>query len=356
MSINFSRINFSRINFFPYFFKSSFYGFLVIAFGLACSIQPEPLLAQSAPTTPTVAPVAQKAPVKNTPATQIAPSKVGHPQLPGTNALDLAENAQRSLIKLMSEGPCPCDPKKTLLICIQEKSCKEATQLAEYGVQKYKEGLGDEQVVDAVIQKFMEDFVPPANFNLSKTASKGAKDAPIVIVEFADFECPHCAMMSGMLSELVKLYPTQIKVYFKQFPLPFHQFAGKASIATIAAQRQNAFWPMHDLVFTNQTSLSDQSFDQFAQQIGINVERFQADMKDPAVEQQVKDEKMEGIQNNLTGTPTLFFNGKKYSGEPTFRGLQTKINALLKEKGLPEVALKKEDPNAPKHAPHPGHP
>jgi protein-disulfide isomerase len=113
---------------------------------------------------------------------------------------------------------------------------------------------------------------------------------------------------------------------------------------------------MHDLVFANQTSLSDQSFDQFAQQIGINVERFQADMKDPAVEQQVKDEKMEGIQNNLTGTPTLFFNGKKYSGEPTFKGLQVKINALLKEKGLPEVALKKEDPNAPKHAPHPGHP
>jgi hypothetical protein len=234
MSINFSRINFFQSPLFPYFFKSSFYGFLVIAFGLACSIQPEPLLAQSAPTTPAVAPVAQKAPVKNTPVTQIAPSKVGHPQLPGTNALDLAENAQRSLIKLMSEGPCPCDPKKTLLICIQEKSCKEATQLAEYGVQKYKEGLGDEQVVDAVIQKFMEDFVPPANFNLSKTASKGAKDAPIIIVEFADFECPHCAMMGGMLSELVKLYPTQIKVYFKQFPLPFHQFVGKASIATIA--------------------------------------------------------------------------------------------------------------------------
>ena len=119
---HFMSINFFKSSLFSHLFKSSFYGMLVLAFGLACSIQSEPLLAQ----TPTQAPQPKgaeqgikKAPTPgvadktNQTPKQIAQIPNQHPQLPGTNASDLAENAQSALVKLMSEGPCPCDPKKT---------------------------------------------------------------------------------------------------------------------------------------------------------------------------------------------------------------------------------------------------
>ena len=249
--------------------------------------------------------------------------------MPGTTAHELAEVAQKDLIKLMSEGPCPCDPKKTLLQCIQTQTCPAATTLAEYGVQKYKEGMGAEQVIEAVINKFIEEFTPPVEFDLSKTPFKGLIDAPITIVEFADFECPHCSLMAGIVSDVLKDRPKDIKVYFKQFPLPFHQLAPLASRATLAAHKQNAFWPMHDLIFSQQDGLKEESFIEFAEQIGLNVMVFRADYASEEVVAQVKSEREEGVKAGLQGTPTLYFNGKIYRGEPEKEALIAHIDALL---------------------------
>ena len=104
------------------FLKSSFYMTTVLAFGLVCSLQSDPLLAKQAP-------------VPTQPSSGASVKE--HPQLPGTSASDLAENAQRALIKLMSEGPCPCDPKQTLLVCIQAKSCKHT-----YLSNKWRQSIG----------------------------------------------------------------------------------------------------------------------------------------------------------------------------------------------------------------------
>ena len=269
--------------------------------------------------------------------------------LPGTTAHELAEGANKVLTQLMSEGPCPCDSKITLLQCIQAKSCPDATALAEFGVTKFKEGLGREQVIEAVINKYVEDFVPPFRFQLDSTASKGPENASITIVEFADFECPHCALMSGIIKDLMKLYPTKIRVYFKQFPLPFHPLAAQASVATLAAHQQGAFWPMHDLVFAHQTALKPESFSQFAEQIGIDVQRFNTDMANPLFKDIVEKDKQEGLQAGLSGTPTLFFNGKRYTGDPTFDALKSHIDALIKT--MKGQVTPKETPSPSKIAP-----
>ena len=248
--------------------------------------------------------------------------------MPGTGVEQLAEGAQRALGQLMSEGPCPCDPKQTLLQCIQGQSCPAATSLAAFGVKKYQEGLGTDQVAEAIINKFVEEFTPPVEFDLSKTPYKGDDKALITIVEFADFECPHCALMADMMKDLIKRRPGLVKVYFKQFPLPFHKLAPLASRATLAAHKQGSFWPMHDLIFSQQGKLSETSFVEFAEQLGLNMMLFRGDFSSDEVVKQVEAEHAEGVKAGLQGTPTLYFNGKMYRGEQTIEAIIAHVDAL----------------------------
>lgn len=272
------------------------------------------------------------------PADQAVPPADPSVSLPGTHADQLAIAAQRDLVKLMSEGPCPCDPSRTLLMCIQKQDCPAATSLAEYGVELYKAGLGSDQVTEAVINKFIQDFSPPVEFNLSKTPWKGAENAPITIVEFADFECPHCAMMAVIMSEIVKERSPSVKLYFKQFPLPFHKLAPLASQATLAAHRQGEFWLMHDLIFSQQEKLSEELFIQFAEQLGLNLMVFRADYADEALIKEVEADRDEGVKAGLEGTPTLFFNGKIYRGQATKEAILAHIDQLIKEAQSPSKA------------------
>jgi protein-disulfide isomerase len=255
--------------------------------------------------------------------------KITH-KLPGTTAHTLSAEWQNFLVTTMQSGECPCDTTKTLFQCIQKEICPQATDLAIFAIEKINKGLNQEQVTDAVIKKYVSDFVPPATFDLSKTAFKGDSNGKIVIVEFADFECPHCSLMSDILKEVIKANPKGVKVYFKQFPLPHHTYAQKASFATLAAQKQGSFWPMHDLIFANQSTLTPSIFDEFAQQIGLNLEQFRKDMGDPIFAEQIQNDKKEGIQAGLEGTPTLFFNGKQFRDEPTLESINKHIASLQK--------------------------
>ena len=141
--------------------------------------------------------------------------------------------------------------------------------------------------------------------------------------------------MSNILKEVVKANPKGVKVYFKQFPLPHHTYAQKASLATLAAKKQGSFWPMHDLIFANQSTLNPTIFDEFAQQIGLNLVQFRKDMTDPSFNEQIQNDKKEGIQAGLEGTPTLFFNGKQFREEPTLESINKHITSLMKKLNKP---------------------
>jgi protein-disulfide isomerase len=309
--------------------SSRFFLILSLFLGMSFSLQAQ------APVPQTNQPV-QQAPAP-TPAPTPAPMIVA-PAMPDTGAETLSFTDQQDLAELMSQGACPCDTnpdeskKKSLLICIQEKSCPSATALAKFGVQKYKEGLSKDQVTDAIIDKYIAENVPPAVFDLSKGPYKGNPKAKVVIVEFADFECPHCAVMKNVLKELFEKHNQDLVIYFKQFPLPFHANAKLASQATLAAHKQGAFWQMHDLIFDNQSTLNPEIFKNFATQLGLNVEKFLADMNDPAIQVEIENQMKEGMQNGLTGTPTVFINGRLYRGETNVEKLSAKVLEALKAK------------------------
>lgn len=260
--------------------------------------------------------------------------------LPGVNLGDLDAAEIAALSTLMSEGACPCDTQKSLLECIDAKSCPAATELAGYGAEKLRDGLGVDEVRAAVVRKYLQDHVK-YTFDLSDTPRKGPADARIVIVEFADFECPFCAQVRGTLDVIAKKYPKDVVVYFKQFPLSHHVHSHAAARATLAAHRQGRFWPMHDMIFQNQGSLSPQRFVDFATELGIDVERFKKDMEDPAVFTQIERDRKEAAAANLSGTPTLYVNGRLYLDDKTPEAIEAYIEAQLAKAEAPEAEAPK---------------
>ncbi len=248
--------------------------------------------------------------------------------MPGVDVKDLEADEIIALGVLMSEGACPCNPKISLVECIQQKACPAATELASFGAARFRDGDGVDEVREAVVRKYMADHVT-FTFDLSTTPKKGAPDGRIKIVEFADFECPHCALMRPLLDEVAKAYPKDVTLYFKQFPLPHHIYAEAASRATLAAHRQGRFWPMHDLIFTHQTQLEEGSFVAFATELGLNVEKFKTDMADPAIAQQVQRDRQEGEDARMTGTPTVYVNGKLYAEDKSVDAMKAYIRQQL---------------------------
>ncbi len=258
------------------------------------------------------------------------PAAAGAQSLPGVDLAGLAPADVQALTTLMQEGACPCDAKKSMAECIQAKSCPAATDLAVYGAKKFREGLGIDQVREAVVKKYLDDNVT-FTFDLKDTPSKGATKGRVVIVEFADFECPHCGLLSKTMPEVLAAFPNDVTLYFKHFPLGAHLNSEPAARATWAAGQQGRFWPMHDMIFAHQATLTTDKIHGFARELGLNTKKFEADMNSPAAQEAVDRDRQEGLKSGLTGTPTLYINGKLYHEDKTADALKAHIRELLKK-------------------------
>jgi len=131
---------------------------------------------------------------------------------------------------------------------------------------------------------------------------------------------------------ILQAYPKDARLVYKQYPLPSHPHAKMAAAASLAAQAQNKFWPMHDKLFANGHRLSDASVLQAAKDIGLDLTKFQADLKSPRVQQIVAKDIADGDKVQISGTPTFFINGKRYNGPLEIAVLKPVLDAELNPK------------------------
>jgi len=175
------------------------------------------------------------------------------------------------------------------------------------------------------------------------TASSGASLAPesapregsgpVTVVEFSDFQCPACAAVSPELQQLVD--DGSITLVYRYFPLPQHQNAVLAARAAAAAQRQDKFWPMHDSLFTTQTSWENlsndhamQYFTNLATGVGLDVSTWQADINSSSVGAAVQADADAAGSLQLPGTPSIFIDGQPYNGSLSLDGLRAAVTAV----------------------------
>ena len=149
--------------------------------------------------------------------------------------------------------------------------------------------------------------------------SLGPADAPVLLVAFMDFECPFCrkAAQDG-IAELRRRYPNDLRVAYRQFPLPIHASADSAARAVVAADRQGQFWPFADKVFAA-PRLGRQTYAQIARELGLDEQRFLTDLDSAEVAAVVRDDLVYARRLGLDATPAIFLNGRYISG---FRGTE----------------------------------
>ena len=152
----------------------------------------------------------------------------------------------------------------------------------------------------------------------SKDHSQGGDSASITIVEFGDYQCPHCGAAYPVIKEIQEAFGDQIKFIFRNFPLAeIHPFAKIAAQATEAANVQGKYWKMHDAIFERQSHLSTNFITKLAEELGLDVEQFLTDLNSEEVITKVEDDFESGIRSGVNGTPSFFVNGEKFDGGVT---------------------------------------
>jgi protein-disulfide isomerase len=124
--------------------------------------------------------------------------------------------------------------------------------------------------------------------------------------------------------------PNQVKLVFKNFPLRNHAFAMQAAIAALAAEKQGRFWEFHDLLFKNYNHLNEQKLKEIAQQLNLDMEKFEKDRKDPQIRAMINKDLAEGNRVGVRGTPTIFINGRLLRNR-SMDGFQESIEKALKK-------------------------
>ncbi len=164
-------------------------------------------------------------------------------------------------------------------------------------------------------------------------ASKGDENAPVIIVEWSDFECPFCGRFySQTLGQIETEYVNtgKVKFVYRDFPLSFHANAQKAAEAAECAGEQEKFWEMHDKLFEEGVKGGISSFKQFAADIGLDTDKFDDCLDSGKMASEVAKDMQDGQAAGITGTPGFIINGQLVSGAQPFSAFQQVIEAALR--------------------------
>ena len=248
--------------------------------------------------------------------------------------------AQKALaLKVLRTVTCPCGcPMKMAECRMKDPNCSSSRKLAALVVASVKKGSNEAAVLAALDAsplmhparpKLLED---PVAIPVAGAPVRGPQDARVTLVEFSDFQCPYCAQAVIKLNAVLKAYPNDVKLIFKQYPLDIHSQAALAAAAALAAHRQGKFWQLHDAMFADRTHLSRQTILAMAGKAGLDIDRFQQDWDSRAIKQALAREQAEGDQIGVEATPTIFIDGQKYNGDLDLNALGPIIERELKRK------------------------
>lgn len=289
-------------------------------------------------------------------------------QLEGVDTRALTPREKKDWSKYVSEILAPCSNVPVPIAqCVKEKrDCTKCLPAAKYVLKGVKDGMTREQIDESYKNRF--DASAVKNVPLDGSPVMGPENAPITIVEFADFECPHCAQVVPLLDKAIEERKNDVRFVFKFFPLAGHPHADIAARAGIAAWRQGKFWQMHHMLFKNQQHLEQTDLDSYAKELGLDVSRFHADLQAPETAARIAQDKKLGEDLKIGGTPSIFVNGRTFDGhqelgdwitmEMTFMGVTPSAggaaapaSSALLDGGAAKTAAKeaaKADAGAPK--------
>ena len=226
----------------------------------------------------------------------------------------LTPREKREWSGYVSELLAPCsDVPVPIAQCVSEKrNCNKCLPAAKMILRGVRDGYAKEQVEHAFHNRFDPDKV--RNVPIGDSPTRGSSSAPVVLVEFADFTCPHCQGLAPALDKFVDEHSMQVRFVYKFMPLNGmgHERAEPAARAAWAAGMQGKFWEMHHKLFASPDHLEQGDFEAYAKELGLDVAKFRTDMQSQATTDHLAADRKLADSLEVKGTPTLYINGREY--------------------------------------------
>jgi protein-disulfide isomerase len=218
---------------------------------------------------------------------------------------------------------------------LRGKTLEEVRPDIERAVRQRKQGerfavyMADLRKQYGVVVQLPYPNLPRIPVSTDDDPSIGPVDAKITIVQFAEFQCPYCGSARESLDQVQKNYPGQVRFVFRDFPLGFHDRAIPAAVAANCAEKQEKYWEVHDALMTNQRALEDADLERVAREAKLDMDKWQACRKDPAMEAEIKKDMEDGAKAGVTGTPAFFVNGVFLNGALPYERFKAVIDREL---------------------------
>lgn len=143
--------------------------------------------------------------------------------------------------------------------------------------------------------------------------TQGPNDAPVTMAEYGDYECSFCGEAYGVVKDAQQQLGDRLRFVFRNFPVTTsHPYAEQSAEAAEAAGVQGKFWQMHDFLYEHQDALGDTGLRHAAEQIGLDMDRFDQDLAEHRFADRVRDDFMSGVRSGVNGTPSFFINGTRF--------------------------------------------
>jgi protein-disulfide isomerase len=186
---------------------------------------------------------------------------------------------------------------------------------------------------DAKVEVLLPPLLPPKVEVAAEGPAQGEDRAPITIVEFSDFQCPFCGRAEEVVKKVLTEYKGKVRLVYRDYPLPFHNQAQKASEAALCAGDQGKYWQMHEKLFANQTALAVPQLKDHAKGIGLDPSKFEKCLDSGEKAKIVEASKKAGDEAGVNGTPAFFINGRLISGARPFENFKEIIDYELSNGG-----------------------
>lgn len=241
-----------------------------------------------------------------------ATGPVDETPLQGIDVSKLGTDKQKLFYQLVGSLSSPCGKAHSLRTSYAtDTSCKRAPFAVRYVIAL----LEDEATEPQVREEYERKYTTPGKqvkLDVSKAPSTGAEDAPVRLVEFFDYQCPHCAQFKPALDTVMAAQQGKAVLYYMMFPLSKHTDSKSAARAAVAAHQLGKFKEMHALLFERSPRHSREAVIGYAKELGLDPAQFEAAYN--AAEGQVSSDLAQGDAAGVEATPTLFFNDRKYEG------------------------------------------
>ena len=230
----------------------------------------------------------------------------------GVDLSQISESERNTFFQIINTEPSACDKPHSLAVSLRDdSSCRDSLIVAQFVADRVAAGATPSSVKQEL--QFVLDALQPKDIPIEGRPMYGSERAPVTLVVFADFECPHCAAEAPMLRKVVDQFRGRAKLVFKHFPISGHERAKPAAIATEAAHEQGKFWEMAELVFQNQMRLSDEDLYRYAERAGLDMTKFKASYEAKKGLAAVEADRKHGEDIEIPGTPAVYVNGRQYS-------------------------------------------